>query len=91
MAACLACIRAYQVSLGQLVGGRCRFHPSCSNYAIDAYRLHGVWRGTALTVQRLARCHPWGGSGVDPVPGMEPPTPEGTEISEHDRVPPAGS
>lgn len=50
----------------------CRYVPSCSNYALDAYEQHGFWRGSWLTVRRLARCHPWGGHGWDPVP---PPTP----------------
>lgn len=64
-------IRAYQHTLAHLIGGRCRFHPSCSHYAIDAYRLHGPIRGTRLTITRLLRCHPWGGSGIDPVPGSD--------------------
>jgi putative membrane protein insertion efficiency factor len=51
-----------------VLGGQCRFTPSCSFYSIDAYRRHGAWRGTRLTVARLLRCHPWGGGGHDPVP-----------------------
>ncbi|MGV3772188.1 MAG: membrane protein insertion efficiency factor YidD [Verrucomicrobiales bacterium] len=46
----------------------CRFSPSCSAYALQAYQTHGVLRATCLTFCRLARCHPWGGSGYDPVP-----------------------
>ena len=46
----------------------CRFDPSCSTYALEALELHGAARGTWLTVRRLARCHPWGGHGWDPVP-----------------------
>ena len=46
----------------------CRFWPTCSNYALDALESHGFWRGSWLTTRRLARCHPWGGHGVDPVP-----------------------
>lgn len=61
-------IRLYQVTLGPLMGGHCRFHPTCSAYAIEAYRVHGVFRGTILTVRRLSRCHPLGGGGYDPVP-----------------------
>jgi putative membrane protein insertion efficiency factor len=61
-------IRAYQVTLAPLMSGHCRFIPTCSNYAIDAYRQHGPWRGSWLTARRLLRCHPWGGSGFDPVP-----------------------
>ena len=46
----------------------CRYWPSCSNYALDALDAHGFWRGGWLTARRLARCHPWGGRGFDPVP-----------------------
>jgi putative membrane protein insertion efficiency factor len=46
----------------------CRFHPSCSAYALEALEVHGAFRGTWLAVRRLARCHPWGGGGIDPVP-----------------------
>jgi uncharacterized protein len=47
---------------------RCRFHPSCSAYALEALELHGAFRGTWLAVRRVLRCNPWGGSGLDPVP-----------------------
>lgn len=46
----------------------CRFTPSCSTYAVESLQQHGAIRGTGLAVRRLARCHPWGGSGYDPVP-----------------------
>ena len=46
----------------------CRYWPSCSEYALDALREHGGARGGWMTIRRLVRCHPWGGSGVDPVP-----------------------
>ncbi|MCA9305303.1 MAG: membrane protein insertion efficiency factor YidD [Phycisphaerales bacterium] len=82
-------IRAYQLTLGHFIGGRCRFHPSCSNYAIDAYRLHGPIRGTRLTIARLLRCHPWGGSGVDPVPGSEPENPPPSPLHPIESGPPA--
>lgn len=64
----ILCVRAYQATLSPLLGGRCRFHPSCSNYAIEALREHGPVRGSWLAARRLVRCHPLGGSGVDPVP-----------------------
>ncbi len=56
----------YRITLGPLMGGHCRFHPTCSQYAIDAIQKYGPWRGTWRTIKRLARCHPWGGSGHDP-------------------------
>lgn len=61
-------VRGYQVFLGPLLGGHCRFTPSCSFYGIEALTRHGAWRGTRLTVRRLLRCQPWGGCGHDPVP-----------------------
>lgn len=61
-------VRGYQVLLGPLLGGHCRFTPSCSFYALEALRRHGAWRGGRLTLRRLGRCHPWGGSGEDRVP-----------------------
>lgn len=51
--------------------GRCRFTPTCSAYALQAVREQGAWRGTWLTLKRLARCHPWGGCGLDPVPSRK--------------------
>ena len=56
----------YRVTLGRLLGGQCRFHPTCSQYAIDAVTLHGPWRGSWRTIKRICRCHPWGGRGYDP-------------------------
>lgn len=69
-------IRVYQVVLAPLMSGHCRFLPTCSNYAIEAYRVHGVVRGTWLTARRLARCQPWGGNGFDPVPPAAPERPD---------------
>lgn len=64
----LRCIRLYQ-HLFAFRPSPCRFVPSCSNYALDAYEYRGALVGTWLTVKRLARCNPWGGHGWDPVPG----------------------
>ena len=50
------------------LGFGCRFHPTCSQYAAEAIRAHGACKGTLLALRRLCRCHPWGGSGDDPVP-----------------------
>jgi putative membrane protein insertion efficiency factor len=64
-------IRVYQgLSAGRLP--RCRYSPTCSHYAAEAIELHGAGRGSWLTVKRLARCAPWGGSGWDPVPELTP-------------------
>jgi putative membrane protein insertion efficiency factor len=59
---------AYKVTLSAWIGNRCRFQPTCSDYARDALITHGAWRGGGLALKRLCRCHPWGGSGYDPVP-----------------------
>ncbi|MBF7689105.1 membrane protein insertion efficiency factor YidD [Acinetobacter rathckeae] len=61
-------IRFYQIVISPLIGPRCRFIPTCSQYAIEALARHGVLRGSKLSIQRICRCHPWGGSGYDPVP-----------------------
>jgi uncharacterized protein len=63
-----ALIRAYQLMLSPLVGPTCRYLPSCSDYASEAIAAHGALRGSGLAVKRLLSCHPWGGSGYDPVP-----------------------
>ncbi len=59
-------VRAYQLVLSPHLGNTCRFHPTCSEYAIQAFRQYGAVRGLILTVYRLGRCHPWGGHGYDP-------------------------
>jgi uncharacterized protein len=61
-------IGAYQLLISPLLLPSCRFEPSCSHYAQEAIAKHGALRGLALTLKRLSRCHPWGGSGYDPVP-----------------------
>lgn len=60
-------IRVYQAGR-QGRASPCRYWPSCSAYAVEAIDRHGVWRGGWLALRRISRCHPWGGSGVDPVP-----------------------
>jgi uncharacterized protein len=62
-----AAVRGYQILLSPLVGGACRFTPSCSAYAIEALERHGALRGTWSALRRVARCHPWGSAGYDPV------------------------
>lgn len=61
-------LRGYQLLVSPIYGPVCRYAPSCSHYAQDAVLKHGVARGSWLALRRLARCHPWGGSGFDPVP-----------------------
>ncbi|MBM3557342.1 MAG: membrane protein insertion efficiency factor YidD [Alphaproteobacteria bacterium] len=63
-------LRGYQLTLAVLLGGQCRFLPSCSDYAIEAIERHGAVAGGALAAKRVLRCHPWGGSGFDPVPAQ---------------------
>ncbi len=61
-------VQAYRVLLSPVLGANCRYFPSCSAYAVEALRRHGALRGGGLALRRCARCHPWGGSGYDPVP-----------------------
>ncbi len=61
-------VKGYQLSIAAVLPQSCRFHPSCSHYAIEALTRHGLLKGGGLAVWRLARCHPWGGEGYDPVP-----------------------
>ncbi|MEM6639923.1 MAG: membrane protein insertion efficiency factor YidD [Pseudomonadota bacterium] len=61
-------LRFYQVAISPLLGPRCRFYPSCSNYALEAIQIHGAWRGLRLALWRVARCHPFSAGGVDLVP-----------------------
>ena len=61
-------IRLYQWCISPMLGANCRFYPSCSQYAYEALRKHGLFRGTYLAVRRLGRCHPWHPGGFDPVP-----------------------
>ncbi len=61
-------VLAYRYSLSALIGQGCRFRPTCSEYALEAIERHGGLRGGWLALRRLARCHPWGGHGIDPVP-----------------------
>ena len=64
----IAIIRGYRYLLSPWLGHHCRFHPSCSHYAIESIDTHGVVRGLWLAVRRLLRCHPWHPGGLDPVP-----------------------
>lgn len=64
----LALLHGYKILFSPLFTGSCRFDPSCAAYMADAVRIHGAVAGVRLGLRRLARCHPWGGFGFDPVP-----------------------
>ncbi len=64
----IALLRVYQYALSPMLGQRCKYYPSCSNYAVEALRLHGPVRGTGLAAWRVLRCNPFSHGGVDPVP-----------------------
>ena len=66
--ALLATVLVYRGTLGQLLAGRCRFHPTCSAYALEAIRTHGALKGSALSLWRVLRCSPLTAGGLDPVP-----------------------
>jgi hypothetical protein len=61
-------IKFYQVCISPFTPPSCRFTPTCSQYALEAFRKYGPFKGLYLSVRRILRCHPWGGSGYDPVP-----------------------
>lgn len=61
-------VRFYQVAISPWFPASCRYTPTCSVYMIEALKKYGVWKGVKLGLKRLSRCHPWGGSGYDPVP-----------------------
>ncbi len=67
----LGLVKLYRITISPLLGANCRFQPTCSQYALEALREHGAFRGSVLAAKRIARCHPWGGHGYDPVPGTE--------------------
>ncbi|WP_296899410.1 membrane protein insertion efficiency factor YidD [Thiohalocapsa sp.] len=72
-------IKVYKYLVSPLIGPRCRFLPTCSDYALEALARHGPIRGGWLAVRRIGRCHPWGDSGYDPVPPVAPaPRPQDT-------------
>lgn len=61
-------IRAYRLLVSPMLASHCRYHPTCSAYALEAIETHGALRGSLLALRRIGRCHPWGGAGHDPVP-----------------------
>jgi putative membrane protein insertion efficiency factor len=61
-------IKIYQHIISPVIGPKCRYTPTCSNYALEAFKKYGLFKGFWLSVKRISKCHPWGGSGYDPVP-----------------------
>ncbi|MEM8801991.1 MAG: membrane protein insertion efficiency factor YidD [Pseudomonadota bacterium] len=61
-------VRFYRLVISPMISTSCRFHPTCSAYALEALEKHGAIKGGWLAIKRIARCHPWGGSGIDNVP-----------------------
>ena len=72
----IAPIRFYQMCISPMLPAACRYTPTCSEYAVEAIRVHGPLRGSLLAARRICRCHPWGGSGYDPVPPRRQPVEE---------------
>ena len=67
----LALVWLYRMLISPWLGATCRYEPTCSQYALEALREHGAFRGSWLAAKRIGRCHPWGGHGYDPVPGKK--------------------
>jgi hypothetical protein len=70
---CIGLIQLYRYAISPLLGPRCRFHPSCSVYALEAINQRGPWMGILLALRRLSKCHPWHPGGYDPVPAYHDP------------------
>jgi len=81
----VAAVRAYRRFISPLKPPCCRYLPTCSEYAVEAFQIHGVVRGGWLSAWRICRCHPWGGHGYDPVP---PAVRHGTPTTSSRRVSP---
>ena len=61
-------VQFYRYAISPMIPARCRFYPTCSSYALEALKLHGAFKGSKFAINRICRCHPWGGSGIDFVP-----------------------
>jgi putative membrane protein insertion efficiency factor len=64
-------IKIYQFLISPIIGKNCRFNPTCSSYALEALKKHGLFLGMYYSIIRISKCHPWGGSGHDPVPSKK--------------------
>jgi len=67
----LIIIKVYQLLISPILRGNCRFLPTCSEYAIESLKSHGLIKGSILTIKRIGKCHPWGGHGYDPIPSKD--------------------
>ncbi|MDP3312504.1 membrane protein insertion efficiency factor YidD [Lutibacter sp.] len=61
-------VRFYQAAISPIIPSSCRYSPTCSHYMLDALKIHGLFKGGWMGLKRIGSCHPWGGSGYDPVP-----------------------
>lgn len=81
-------VRFYRLFISPFLGHNCRYLPTCSEYAQEALEKHGAFRGSILAAKRLLRCHPWGGSGYDPVPlsgtSLSGTSTEGDKVTAHE-------
>ena len=64
----VALIKSYQLAISPWLGKNCRYEPTCSHYTVEALQVHGIFKGSWLSIKRILSCHPWGGEGYDPVP-----------------------
>ncbi|MEE3002505.1 MAG: membrane protein insertion efficiency factor YidD [Planctomycetota bacterium] len=64
----IGCVRVYQAVGSPIFGRHCRYHPTCSHYAVESIQVHGAFKGAWLAIRRIVRCHPFAGAGLDPVP-----------------------
>ena len=87
----IALLRAYRFAISPLYGQVCRYHPSCSSYALQAITEHGSLRGSWLAARRVGRCHPWAAGGYDPVPPARPHDPRRPVASASSPTPPQGA
>lgn len=83
-------IRGYQLLISPIMAGTCRYHPTCSEYALTAVERHGVARGGLMALGRLLRCHPWGGHGYDPVAESNPKQTDGQSRAAREGTPAHG-
>lgn len=79
-------IRGYQLVISPLLGSNCRYQPTCSAYAMEAIKIHGGLKGGWLAIRRIGRCHPWGGSGYDPVPNSGVSSPENGKANDKAQI-----